>query len=339
MTVRDDLHFRRRARGTTVIGAIAVALSVVLSPAAKAAPAADCTVIDTDFDVDDMMAIPLVIGNRHVAAIVTSEGYTKAEMGASALSRLIAEPNQRQIPIIIGADSHRSIADLKKNWPWITYFRDIMNRANGLLAAPLTPSRTPAPDYVQELSKKTAECRRIDLLVIGTFTSFVHYSAAIKPKLDRIVIMGKPIGDPTQKPGKYSFNCGYDLPACKTATTELAGMHAFWVDIPRGTEPQYAPSLAMVDGLRGDGLPGALKAALLANRHTWDPAQVGVEQGGPGGKSLMWDQSAAVFLIHPDMFAPVGGHYEPYKGGSHSQSVADLLRTWTTDTNKAVIYK
>ncbi|WP_208948166.1 nucleoside hydrolase [Segnochrobactrum spirostomi] len=322
-----------------MIGAIAVTFAIFAAPTAKAAPAADCTIIDTDFDVDDMMAIPLVIGNRHVAAIVTSEGYTTAEQGASAVSRLIAEPNQRQIPVIIGADSHRSVADIAKNWPWMVYYRDIMSRVNGLLSAPLMPSRTPAPDYVQEISKRTADCHRIDLLVIGTFSSFVHYSAAIKPKLDRIVIMGKPIGDPTQKPGKYSFNCGYDLPACKTATAELAGLKAFWVDIPRGTEPPYSPSLAMVEGLRGDGLPGALKAALFADRHTWDPAKVGIENGGPGGKALMWDQSAAVFLLHPDMFAPVGGHYEPYKGGSHAQSVATLLRVWTTDTNKAVTYK
>ncbi len=41
----------------------------------------NCVLIDTDFDIDDMMAIPAVIGNRPVAAIVISEGYTLPKKG------------------------------------------------------------------------------------------------------------------------------------------------------------------------------------------------------------------------------------------------------------------
>ena len=55
--------------------------------------------VDTDFDIDDLMSIPTVIGARHVAAVVTTEGFTQAPMGASAVERLIAEPGQRRIPV------------------------------------------------------------------------------------------------------------------------------------------------------------------------------------------------------------------------------------------------
>ncbi|MCX5516704.1 nucleoside hydrolase [Kaistia algarum] len=323
------------------LGALLVALSAVTAQSAYAAPAVDkCVVIDTDFDIDDMMAIPIVIGNRHVAAIVTSEGYTMAESGAAALSRLVAEPNERQIPIIIGADTHRTETELRKNWPWLPYFRAAMNRANDWLAAPLTPARRPFHNFVPELSRATANCRKIDVLIIGTYTSFIRYSAALASKLERVVVMGKPIGDPTLKPGKYSFNCGYDLPACKTAMELLANVKTNWVDVPRGSDPLYEPSLNMVERLRADGLPGSLKAALLANQHTWNPTKVPASAGGPGGESLMWDQSAAIYLLHPELFGPVGHHYEPLVlGGSHARTNARLLRIWTRDTNAAAHFR
>jgi inosine-uridine nucleoside N-ribohydrolase len=96
-----------------------MALVGSLGHAAPAAPAAapqiaSCTLIDTDtdtdFDLDDLMAIPLVIGERHVAAIVVTEGVVKADIGAAALAHLIAEPQQRQLPVIIGAATQVSEA-------------------------------------------------------------------------------------------------------------------------------------------------------------------------------------------------------------------------------------
>ncbi|WP_140687934.1 hypothetical protein [Mycolicibacterium hodleri] len=56
--------------------AILLAAALVVPGAAGASPSAlpnSCVLIDTDFDIDidDMVAIPIVIGSRHVAAIVT----------------------------------------------------------------------------------------------------------------------------------------------------------------------------------------------------------------------------------------------------------------------------
>jgi hypothetical protein len=30
----------------------------------------ECVILENDFDIDDMQAIPLVLGNKHVAAII-----------------------------------------------------------------------------------------------------------------------------------------------------------------------------------------------------------------------------------------------------------------------------
>ena len=45
-----------------------------------------CVLIDNDYDIDDMMAIPLVIGNKYVAAIIQSEGYTYPESSTPAIN-------------------------------------------------------------------------------------------------------------------------------------------------------------------------------------------------------------------------------------------------------------
>jgi hypothetical protein len=48
-----------------------------------------CVLIDNDYDIDDMMAIPLVIGNTYVAAIIQSEGYTYPESSTPAINQLV----------------------------------------------------------------------------------------------------------------------------------------------------------------------------------------------------------------------------------------------------------
>ena len=317
----------------------------VLEPAA-------CTLIDTDFDIDDMMAIPLVIGNRYVAAIITSEGYTLPAGGASALSRLIAEPGQRQIPVIIGASSHLPEATIKAEWgQFVLDYRVMMGSAFALMSTALPPSAPAQNDYVGEVAAAVADCSSIDILVIGTFTSFIHYSPEIRGRIRNVVIMGMPLrGDPTQRPGNFSFNCEYDMAACKTAFDgQLPGLGHFFVDPPRTDfdkdpvghqETVFGPTQAMVEGLDSRGLPNALKQALLGTVRdgSLGPAVKGADYWAidccfrAGGKSLLWDQSAALFLVHPDAFTQVGGHHEP------KLSAEDFRRLWTVSTNAATRY-
>jgi hypothetical protein len=311
-----------------------------------------CTLIDTDFDIDDMMAIPLVIGNRHVAAIITSEGYTLPADGASALSRLIAEPGQRQIPVIIGASSNLPPADIKAEWgQFVLDYRTMMGTAFALLSAPLPPSAPARNDFVAEVAAAMSDCSSVDVLVIGTFTSFIHYSPEIRSRIRNVVIMGMPMrGDPTQRPGNFSFNCEYDMKACQTAFDgQLPGLRHFFVDPPRtdfDKDPVghqatvYGPTLAMVEGLSSRGLPNALKQALLGTVRdgSLGPAVKGADYWAidccfrAGGKSLLWDQSAALFLVHPDAFEQVGGHLEP------KLPAEDFRRLWTESTNAATRY-
>lgn len=316
---------------------------------------ASCTLIDTDFDIDDMMAIPLVIGNRHVAAIVTSEGYTLPADGGAALARLIAEPGQRNIPVIIGASSNLPPADIKTEWgQFVLDYRSMMSSAFALMTTPLPPSPQAQNDYVREIADVLADCGSVDILIIGTFTSFINYSPDIRSKIKNVVIMGKPLrGDSTQKPGNFSFNCEYDMKACETSfNRQLPQLNYFFVDPPRSKQDSdpvghqdtvFGPTLAMVEALDKRGLPNTLRQALvgIVRDGSLGPAVKGADYWAidccfrAGGKSLLWDQSAALFLVHPEAFKKVGGsggHYEP------SVTAEELRRLWTQATNKAVTY-
>lgn len=285
-----------------------------------------CVLIDTDFDIDDLMAIPQVIANRRVAAIITTEGYALPAQAASAAMKVFGQPGlSRDIPVIVGA-SYPGTRDTSE-WPWLLSIRDSMARANDLFAVPLMPdARTPAspgglPSTVDRLVR---DCSSVDVLVIGAFTSFVKYSPRIRAKITSVVMQSKPLrGDPTQRPGHISFNCQYDLSACETAFSQLRGLRAVWVDVPRDGPEPYAPNLAMAEGLRPTGLPGSVRAALLSNLSTWEVAST-----VDGNKSLLWDQSASTYLLHPKLYAKVGGHWEP------TIPVETFRRLWTESINR-----
>lgn len=351
-----------------------------------------CVLIDNDYDIDDMMAIPLVVGNKYVAAIIQSEGYTLPEQSAPAIDQLINnlpdQPDQRKIPIIVGAK--QPVEDTSK-WSWLGFFRAMMNQSNALLSSVPVPWKTDAT-YKQKVVDSVANCKNVSVLIIGTYTSFVNYSPLIRDKIDKVVIMGQPIGDYSRAPGKESFNCSFDHGACEIAMTQLQGLNTFFVDIPRdnGEDPDlpkgaclgltpsadcYNPSYEMVAGGGGSpglvniGLPMRLKQALMnpidcnskytgdmpkikdapqsqcSALSTWVPADVAA---GPGGEMLLWDETAALFLLHPEAFElyyppndrQAGGkHWEPkLVNGSYAQTANYLRRLWTEDTNRAVSY-
>lgn len=167
----------------------------------------------------------MVIGSRQVAAIVTSEGYTVPPIGASAVHRLVAQPDQRVIPVIVGAGIGRPAPEIAELFgDYVLEYRAIMSRLNNFLPVPLPPTPT-QHDYVRQVVDAVAGCHAVDVLMIATFTSFLNYSPPIRQKINRVVIMGKPFeGDPTETPGKYSFNCGYDKSSCeKSSSTSFPG--------------------------------------------------------------------------------------------------------------------
>ena len=229
-----------------------------------------------------------------------------------------------------------------------------MNKSIALMSAPLPPSTQTRKNYVRRVVESVKRCSSVDVLIIGSLSSFINYNPSIRSKTRNVVIMGKPLrGDTSQQPGNYSFNCEYDMAACELAfNKQLPRLKYFYVDPPRtaldsnpvgNQEFVYGPTRAMVQALEPRGLPYALKQALLG---TVRDGSLGAAVDGAdywaidccfraGGKSLMWDQMAALFLLYPEVFMKVGGaggHYEP------TVTPSSLRQMWTDATNKSVNY-
>lgn len=362
---------------------LVISLAACIGSSPLPAQVGSCVLIDNDYDIDDMMAIPLVIGNKYVAAIVQSEGYTLPEDGAAAIQKLVNElpdqPTQRKIPIIVGAKQGVNGRDLDPKWTWIPFFRSMMKVSNGLWTNPPTPASND-PAYLKKIVDSVSNCQSVSVLIIGTYTSFINYIDLIRNKVDKVVIMGQPIKDNSATMDKESFNCNYDLAACQASMSKLVGLNSYFVDIPRleichtnSSDPNcYSPNYQMVaggknlPGLNEGGLPKQLRQALInktpcswpagsnmpaipgtrcSSESTWVPEVV---KAGPGGEMLFWDQSAALFLLHPEKFSlyyppdnpSLGGkHYEPtIINNSHAQTIQRLRDLWTQDTNKSINY-
>ena len=313
----------------------------------------ECVVIDNDYDIDDMQAIPLVIGNKNVRVIIQTEGATLPEQAAPALEALVnsGDRNQKQqsIPILVGGRPATS-PNLKR-WPWLPFFRSMMGLSNGLLTSQPKPWSVNTK-YPQQVANELRECKKISMLITGPFSSFIHYGPLVKDKVKRVVVSGRAL---SERSGNYvsgSFNCTYDMKSCRQAMPLLKVFHAEFVDIPNFPDCLnrkspvthcYTPSLAMVAGeknssgdLKGGllqiGLPGRLRQALInpiacsrfypqaikdrpcSSRSTWEPSQV---KQGPGGSDLLWDQSAALMFVNPSAFTLFNPQSPNDHRGSH----------------------
>ena len=336
MTTVAGMHAFLKRRSASLAAAVALAMAIAAPTAQAADPAkpapsgsgasAPCILVDTDFDIDDLMALPQLLSTGRVVGIVTTEGLELAPQSASAITALFGQPGStNRVPVIVGA-SYPGTRDLS-DWPWLPPLRASMARANGLLTASLTPDpRTPAssaglPTAVAHLVRG---CKTITQVIIGPFSSFTRYSPLIRDRIIRVVMEGKPPrGDSTQPAGKISFNCEYNRAACDLAMVQLRGLHPTWVDVPSGQGASYLPNMAMVQALKPSGLPGSTRAALMADPTTWDPASI-----TDGNTVRMWDVAAATYVLHPGLFAPVGGHVEP------TVSPEQLRRLWMVDINR-----
>lgn len=329
-----------------------------------------CAIIDNDFDVDDMMAMPMVLGRRRVSAIIQTEGATLPGVSAPGVDALVnfglSEPGKRHIPVIAAGQQNEG-RDITKYQKWLPFFRGMMTRVNGLLPSPPEPWPLERR-FEDKLVQLVEDCESVSILLLGPYTSFVRYYPRLQKKVDRIVIMGLMIGDESAGKGRLSFNCEYDLAACEVAMVLLKQKPAFFVDVPRlpdcrgkVTPPPphcYTPNLAMVagdetsEGLVKKGLPGRLRKALLndydcssllnpdnssklkcSSQSTWEPT-ANVAAGGSG--ILLWDQTAALFFLQPDDFALFYPADNPATGGKHYEPIViDASHEKTVDHLRA----
>jgi inosine-uridine nucleoside N-ribohydrolase len=246
-----------------------------------------CVVVDTDAATDDFRALAVLFPNRDIRAVVVTEGIASVPRGSTAIALFMAS-GQSLAPVIPGL-----AAAAPPTPDWLPLAREAAEQLNTFLDDSV-PFAASSDNLKLALLKAVKGCRRVDVVVLGPWSSFVEYARMLRPLVRQVVASGRPVKENDEE----NFNCLYDQPACDRADEILRRFRsAVWVDLPRG-EPPYAPTEEMVDQLAGAGMPGLLRAALKADVSQWSGTR-------------LWDDTAALYLLAPEHFARKGGHFEP----------------------------
>ncbi len=248
-----------------------------------------CLVVDTDVANDDLRAFAVLAPHRTLRAVVVTEGISSVLRGRTAIALFLASASSSSVAVIQGQS-----ASSPPSYDWLPAARAAAERMNGFLlgAVPAAPS---AAKLAPALATALRGCGKVDLLVLGPWSSFVEYGPALRPWLHRIVASGRPLAENNPD----NFNCVYDQPACDRADQLLRNMRrVVWVDLPADGS-SYPPTQAMVDRFSEIGMPGLLRAALNADPSQW--------QG-----TRLWDDAAALYLLAPEHFRASGAHFEPF---------------------------
>jgi inosine-uridine nucleoside N-ribohydrolase len=247
-----------------------------------------CLIVDTDVATDDYRAFAVLFPNRDLRAVVVTEGISSVRNGSMAIALFLAS-GQSFAPVIPGLT-----AAAPPVYDWLPDARKAAERLNNLLAAP-APFAGDPNQLKLSLLDALKGCQRVEVVVLGPWTSFVEYGPMLRPFIHRVVASGRP---PSEN-NADNFNCLYDQPACDKAAELLTKVrHAVWVDLPLGSL-SYAPTKEMVAQLTDTGMPAFLRAVLNADISTWF------------GSTRLWDDTAALYVLEPERFKLVGKHFEP----------------------------
>jgi hypothetical protein len=246
-----------------------------------------CLVVDTDVATDDLRAFAALFPQVDLRAVVVTEGISSVPRASTAIALFLAS-GQSFAPVIPGL-----AAAAPPVYDWLPSARAAAETINGLLRASV-PFSASSNRLKLELASALRGCSRVDVLVLGPWSSFIQYGPMLRPLIRHVVASGRPLAENNPD----NFNCVYDQPACDKADKLLRTFRsAVWIDLP-ADGVSYPPTQAMVDQLAGAGMPGLLRAALNNDPSQW----LGTR---------LWDDTAALYVLAPQLFKLNGAHFEP----------------------------
>jgi hypothetical protein len=250
-------------------------------------PTQACLVVDTDVATDDLRAFAALFPQSDLRAVVVTEGISSVPRGSTAIALFLAS-GQSLAPVIPGLAAAAPPA-----YDWLPAAREAAERMNNFLSESVPFAASPNKLKLA-LVAALKGCPRVDLLVLGPWSSFVEYGPMLRPLIRRVVASGRPVAENNPD----NFNCVYDQPACEKADKFLRKIRAgAWVDLP-ADGASYSPTEGMVNALAGTGMPGVLRSALNADPSQW----LGTR---------LWDDATALYVLAPEHFAANGAHLEP----------------------------
>ena len=148
-------------------------------------------IVDTDADIDDMMAILYLLKNPRVdiKAITTmGDGMSRWEYGAKNISNLLELVGRSHVPVSYGARK-----SLSPSGTFPPEWRNDVDKVMGikLPTNPVQPIRERSSDLMTEIIMKSPN--KVTLFCIGPLTNVaiaMEKTPAIKDNIDRIYFMG-----------------------------------------------------------------------------------------------------------------------------------------------------
>ena len=287
MTSRNPQRLRRLSVTALVVATCWVGIGLpALAADQPAANQRACLIVDTDVGLDDYRALAIVLPQRDVRAVVVTEGISGVRNGSTAISMFLASRGETP-PVIPGLASRTPPA-----YDWLPAVRAGAERMNNFLQAAVPFGANP-DQLTRAIGAAVRGCAKVQVLALGPWTSYLRYAPALGRNV-HVVASGRPFAENNPD----NFNCEYDLSACRDVVTAL-DRGAVFVDLPpAGPEPTYDPTEAMVAQFEQAGMPGLLRAALRVDPTQW----LGTR---------LWDDAAALYLLAPQKFAPLGQHLQP----------------------------
>jgi len=174
-------------------------------------PEQACLVVDTDVATDDFRAFAVLFPHRDLRAVVVTEGIASVPRGGTAIALFLAS-GQSLAPVIPGLAAAAPPA-----YDWLPAARAAAERVNGLLAESVA-SAASLTKLKRALAAALRGWGRIDVLVLGPWSSFVEYAPILRPAIRRVVASGRPMN-----PGVFTWNPR--APVQTTASSRYAATH------------------------------------------------------------------------------------------------------------------
>src|SRR5689334_7896543 len=162
-----------------------------------------CLIVDTDVATDDLRAFAVLFPHRELRAVVVTEGISSVPKGSMAISLYLAS-GPSSAPVIPGLATTAPPA-----YDWLPAARAAAERLHGLLTQAVPVAGT-SNRIKLALLEALQGCHRVDVLMLGPWSSFVEYGPMLRPLIRHVVASGRPVAE--NNPA--NFNCVYDQPAC-----------------------------------------------------------------------------------------------------------------------------
>jgi len=254
-------------------------------------------IVDTDCDLDDMMAIVYLIKNprTEVKGITTvGDGLSHWEYGAQNILNLLELIGHPRIPVSLGArESLSAVGSYPSNW------RSQADKVSGieLPRSSYHPVAERGPDFIIDIATKSEE--KITILSIAPLTNIAmafEKKPEIKDKIERIFVMGGALLSPGNVVGRplgfknhtAEYNIFLDAKAAQSVLDSGVPITLGPIDIA-----EHVPSQPFYE--------------MLANHRETPAANLVYEilkpsiQSKKRARDYLWDPVTAALITNPDI--------------------------------------